>query len=104
MEDTKSFEVIGGSIEDFIETRELTPEEQEQFGINQLRDFDYEEWQRQEYERRAAEAQKAEDDYINRFVSLAKKGDVVSAIRELAKEVYELKQSKADREIILGGC
>ena len=100
MEDTKSFEEIGGSIEDYIETRELTPEEQELFNI---KPFDYEEWQRQEYERRAAEAQKAEDDYINRFVSLAKKGDVVSAIKELAKELYELKQCKADREIILGG-
>ena len=100
MEDTKSFEEIGGSIKDYIETRELTPEEQELFNI---KPFDYEEWQRQEYERRAAEAQKAEDDYINRFVSLAKKGDVVSAIRELAKELYELKQCKADREIILGG-
>lgn len=97
MEDTKTFEEIR-SIKDYIETRKLTPEEQERFNI------DYNDWMQQKYKRRAEEAQKAEDDYVNQFISLAKKGDVVGAIRELAKELYNLKQSKADREIILGGC
>ena len=96
MEDTKLFEEINGSIEDFIETRELTPEEQERRNNVQ---FDYKDYRRQLYKQREDKKQKAKEDYVNSFVELAESDDVISAIRRLAEELYVLKNSKADREI-----
>ena len=100
MKEVKGFEELGKKIEDFIETRELTPEEQQRFNNVQ---FDYKDYKRQLNEQRAAERQKAKDEYVNTFVSIAESGDVIGAIRRLAEELYTLKNSKADREIRLGG-